>query len=140
MKTSDIIKWVAIAGAAYLVFRYLQTQGMLGGAPKEAAALPPGAEITPERPKDFASVTRDALYKHAQSRMPATWDGRLTVSEWNWMVSNLTGVEQQRDLPGGADPIYVEDYLALRKTAGISGISALKRAFGAYQMPNAWSN
>ncbi len=137
MKTSDIIKWVAIAGAVYLVFRYLQTQGMLGGVPKEAAALPPGAEAQPEKPKDFAAVTRDALYKYAQSRMPATWDGRLTVSEWNWMVSNLTGVEQQRDLPGGSEPIYAEEYLTLRKTAGISG---LERAFGAYQMPNAWAN
>lgn len=137
MKTSDIIKWVAIAGAAYLVFRYLQTQGMLGATPKEAAALPPGAEAVSAAPKDFVSLTRDALYKHAQSRMPATWDGRLTVSEWNWMVSNLTGKEQQATLPGGADPIYVEDYLALRKTAGISG---MERAFGPYQMPNAWAN
>jgi hypothetical protein len=144
MKSSEIIKWVAIAGAAYLVFRYLQTQGMLGGQPKPQEALPPGSEDAkpPERPKDFASVTRDSLYNFAASHMPPTWDGRLTVSEWNWMVSNLTGVDQQQDLGGGPDPIYAEEYLGLRKTAGISGVdrlAGLQRAFGGYQMGSGWS-
>jgi hypothetical protein len=136
MKTQDIIKWVAIAGAAYLVFRYLQAQGMLGGAAPKPKVIEPPKDV-PKMPADFAAVTRDALYAHAQSRMPAAWDGRLTVSEWNWMVSSLTGVQQQRDLPGGADPIYAEDYLALRKTAGISGLA---QAFGAYQMSNGWAS
>jgi hypothetical protein len=64
------------------------------------------------------------------------------VSEWNWMVSNLTGVDQQQDLGGGPDPIYAEEYLGLRKTAGISGVdrlAGLQRAFGGYQMGSGWS-
>jgi len=125
---NDLIKWALIAGAAYLVFRYLQAQGMLGGAstPSNQTALPGGAKAeekpadTP--PADFVGLTRDGLHNYAISRMPPAWNGRLTISEWNWMTSHLTGKDQQATLPGGPDPITVEEYLALRKGAGISSL------------------
>jgi hypothetical protein len=40
MKTGDILKWVLIAGAAYLVYRYLNEQGYFGAT---SAALPAAA-------------------------------------------------------------------------------------------------
>ena len=88
------------------------------------------------RPADFVDLTRDQIHQYAASRMPAAWDGRLTISQWNWMTSQLTGKEQQATLPGGAEPITADEYLALRKGAGISG---LMQAFGGYPMASGWS-
>lgn len=138
MNKNDIIKWVLIAGAAYLVYRYLQGQGMLGGKPQ--AEIAPGEKTEekaalPPPPAEFVDITADKLQAYATSRMPPTWDGRLTISEWNWMTSQMTGKQQTTTLPGGSEPIYVAEYLALRKGAGISG---LMQAFGSYQMASGW--
>jgi hypothetical protein len=133
MKGGGIITIVAIGGAAYLAYQYLKTQGMLGGEPAvavEAETEKPAVEEV-AKPADFAALTRDQLYQYALANQGAGWDGRLTVSQWNWMTSRITGVEQQATLPGGSDPIYAEDYLALRKTAGLSGMG--------YLMPVGWA-
>jgi hypothetical protein len=131
----NLIVWLAIGGAGYMVYRYLQTSGLLGGAvaakPAEEAEKP---AVEQAKPADFAAISRNDLFNFAQGRSAAGWDGRLTIGEWNWMVSQKTGVEQQRDLlAGGADPgaIYAEEYLARRVTAGISGMG--------YLMPLGWA-
>ena len=127
-----IVTVVALGGAALLVYQYLKQQGMLGGAPGAAKEEEkPAAEKAPAKPADFVTLTRDSLFQYAQQQKGAGWDGRLTISEWHWMVSKLSGVNQESILPGGDSPIYAEEYLTLRKTAGISGMG--------YLMPVGWA-
>lgn len=128
-----IVTVVALGGAALLVYQYLKQQGMLGGAPAKPAeeAEKPAAEKAPAKPADFVTLTRDQLFQYAQQQKGAGWDGRLTISEWHWMVSKLSGINQESILPGGDSPIYAEEYLAFRKTAGISGMG--------YLMPVGWA-
>lgn len=132
----NLIVWLAIGGAGYLVYRYLQTSGLFEPAAEKPAqeVEKPAVEEAPAKPADFAAISRNDLFNFAQAHSPAGWDGRLTISEWNWMVSQKTGVQQQRDLlAGGADPgsIWAEEYLARRVTAGISGMGFL--------MPLGWA-
>lgn len=129
MKGGNIITFVAIGGAAYLIYQYMKTQGGEPAVAAKAETEKPAVE-EPNKPADFAILTRDQLYQYAQANQGAGWDGRLTVSQWNWMASQISGVVQQRAL-GGSDPIYAEEYLALRKTAGISGMG--------YLMPIGWA-
>ena len=130
MKGGNIITFVAIGGAAYLIYQYMKTQGGEPAVAAEAETEKPAVE-EPAKPADFAAVTREQLYQYAQANQGAEWDGRLTVRQWNWMTSRITGVEQQATLPGGDAPIYAEEYLSLRKTAGLSGMG--------YLMPVGWA-
>lgn len=165
MDKNQIIKWVLIAGAAYLVYRYLQTQGILGGQPKQlpagdtqpgtsvapgttvaasttGQATPPGAiEVRRQDIVPLTDLSSDKLYDYAKGRMEADWDGKLTISQWNWMVSQMTHTDQQTDLSFGADvpqPVTVGDYLSRRVQGGISGMDRLEQAFGAYVPASGW--
>lgn len=135
MNKNDLMKWLLIAGAAYLVYRFLQTQSQAKTVETPPAKELPPADKVPEKPSGFAEVKRDALVAFAKGRMGETWEGLLTISQWNWMVSQMTGVEQQTDLSFGEDvpdPVSIDDYLARRAKAGISG---LERAFGRAYRP-----
>ncbi len=171
MDKNQIIKWVLIAGAAYLVYRYLQnlqTQKAIASGEQTTQPTPqPGAGVAPAntvaapspsapspssaveiRRQDFVPVgdlSADKLYDYAKGRMEANWDGTLTISQWNWMVSQMTGTDQQTDLSFGVDvpgPVTVGNYLSRRVQAGISGmdrIARLEQAFGSYQpMASGW--
>ena len=138
MKGSNLIMWLAIGGAAFLVYGYLKKSDLLGGImpqkPADEEEEKPGVEEAPAKPADFAAISRNDLFSFAQGSMGTGWDGRLSISQWNSLVSQKTGVEQQRDLlNGGVDPgaIYAEEYLARRKAAGISGMG--------YLMPLGWA-
>ena len=48
MDKNQIIKYVLIAGAVYLVYRYLQTSGALGGGKKAAEELPAPGTSEPD--------------------------------------------------------------------------------------------
>ncbi len=141
MNKDDLMKWLLIAGAAYLVYRFLQAQAQAKAKAAEVGETPPAKELppadkVPDKPAGFAEVKRDALIAFAKGRMGEGWEGLLTISQWNWMVSQMTKVEQQTDLSFGEDvtnPVSVDDYLARRARAGISG---LEQAFGrAYRPP-----
>jgi len=144
MKGNEMMKWLLIAGAVYLVYRYMQAQNAAAAPAGTPAALPAAttevlaaSETMDNKPADFVELTRDQLHQYAASRMPPTWDGRLNASQWNWMTSQLSGKDQQATLPVGDETITAAEYLALRKGAGISG---LMQAFGGYQpMASNWA-
>jgi len=160
----DALKWILIAGALYLVYRWYQAQqaqqSVASGTAPEAGEQPAAGQAPststslaiPERRQDFvplADLSANKLHDYARSRMGAGWDGTLNLSEWNWMVSQMTGTDQQTDLSFGSDPgqITAADYLSRRVQAGISGlglvagnVDALARAFGTYRPPvSGWS-
>ena len=157
----DVLKWILIAGALYLVYRWYQAQqaqqaqqAVASGTAPEAGQAPSTSTslAIPERRQDFVplvDLSANKLHDYARSRMGAGWDGTLNLSEWNWMVSQMTGTDQQTDLSFGSDPgrITAADYLSRRVQAGISGlglvagnVDALARAFGTYRPPvSGWS-
>ena len=130
MKTEDIIKWVLDRWAVYLVYRYLSQSDLFGGltqpalpAPQPVVSTPPAQIAAPESQK--VSVTTKSLLDYVKPKQPADWDGKLTISQWNWYVSKMTGTIQQTDLSFGEDvpdPVSVDDYMARRVRAGISGL------------------
>jgi hypothetical protein len=161
VKTEDILKWVLIAGAAYLVYRYLSQSGLFSGLTAQPAlpaassaavtttaepvAQPVAALPAPSASTQKVAITAQALLAFAGTQSwpnkPVNWDGKLTISQWNYMVSQMTGVDQQTDLSFGLsvpDPVTVDDYMARRVKAGISGLGALRLA---ELLPpvNAWS-
>ena len=127
MKSGDIIKYVGIAVAIYLVYRYFSESGLFTGlnAPAQPAPAPqPSATVVAPNPQKV-SVTAESLTSAAKASMGASWDGKLTISQWNWFTSKITGTDQQTDLSFGVDvpePVTVQDYMARRVKAGISGI------------------
>lgn len=150
MKQGDILKWVLIAGAAYLVYRYLSQSGLFSGfaqpapvepkpEPKQIAA--PAEVVNPQK----VTVTAESLLAYAKPNMPADWDQKMTISQWNWVVSKMTGTDQQTDLSFGEsvpDPVTVQDYMSRRVRAGISGVETkLDFSHLAELLPvNSWSN
>jgi hypothetical protein len=146
MKTEDIIKYALIAGAVFLVYRYLSQSGLFTGFTEPA--LPPAQPAVEvkqiEAPaSQKASVTTQSLLAFVKPTRPPDWDGKATISEWNWYVSKMTGTIQQTDLSFGEsvpDPVTVDDYLARRVKAGISGVNRLDFSGLAALLPSSnWS-
>lgn len=128
MKQSDILKYVLIAGAVYLVYKYLSQSGLFTGLTQQPALPAPAPEVkqiaAPASQK--VAVTTQSLLAFVKPTRPPDWDGKATISEWNWYVSKMTGTIQQTDLSFGEsvpDPVTVDDYMARRVKAGISGMS-----------------
>ena len=137
MKTGDIFKYVLIAGAVYLVYKYLSQSGLFAGFTGEQPAVvpaQPAAEIKQiaAPASQQASVTTQSLLAFVKPTRPPDWDGKATISEWNWYVSKMTNTIQQTDLSFGEsvpDPVTVDDYMARRVKAGISGLGEARLDF-----------
>ena len=93
MDKTSIIKWVLIAGAAYLVYRYLDTQGFFGSAtpalpapqPATGAATTTTAQVQAPAPAtapsvDAISQALSAAIRAASMDPSGSYDGY----QWAW--------------------------------------------------------
>jgi hypothetical protein len=136
MKQGDILKYALIAVAIYLGYKYLSQSGLFSGF-GEQPALPPAQPVAETKQiaapaSQKASVTTQSLLAFVKPTRPPDWDGKATISEWNWYVSKMTNTIQQTDLSFGEsvpDPVTVDDYLARRVKAGISGVDSNRLDF-----------
>jgi hypothetical protein len=147
MKTEDIIKYVLIIGAIYLGYKYLSQSGLFAGFGEQPALPPARPEVEVKQIEAPASqkvaVTTQSLLAFVKPTRPPNWDGKATISEWNWYVSKMTNTIQQTDLSFGEsvpDPVTVDDYMARRIKAGISGVNRLDFSGLAALLPSTnWS-
>ena len=144
MDKNTIIKWVLIAGAAYLVYRYLQSAGYLGASTTTAAA-------TATTPATIAAATTAAAatttVKPTAAEIAASiqavpgfyYDGGGSTQnayQWNywWMRSSLTNHRDAAPAELGVDPglQMTADEYAQRvvnlyfSTSGVSGLDLLR--------------
>lgn len=145
MKGADVLKYVLIAAAAYMLYKWAQEQGWFGQPqlpgqpPGPQPQLPPGQPAQPPAQPPVqppaALTTKDRV---AQAARTAGYAGTLTFDQWNYLYAEVTG------RPGPA----IEDAFAgvPRETqmtvdqwwAGVSaaGFSGLAR----WPMMSAWAN
>jgi len=170
MGKEDILKWVLIAGAAYLVYRYLQTQGMLGPAQSALpAAAQPGAEAveppagddeTPPPPppppppaeEQEPGIPFGMARSLAESVTALGYDPTKTYTghEWNFFwtrASVFNGVEVGPAEMGllETQKVYIEEALRrmqayLRSSAGVAGLPLAARARFAQVWGSGWTN
>jgi hypothetical protein len=154
MKGEDILKYVLIAVAAYLVYKWAQEQGYLGGGVAQPA-LPPGtqpaieppvvttqpalAKPAPTTPPKPPSV--DELVNVVKAAMGPSWDGKMTVDQWNYFFAQVSGeaqgwyTQEMRTRDAGKT-FPLQDYLAMRQWALSGGV----RGLASWPVVNAWAN
>ncbi len=133
MEQSTVIKYVAAAVAAYVVYRYVQSLGLFESiAPAQPApatqqpAQPAQQSANPETPDDqYRKAATDESYARSAPLSLA-----LTVDQWNWYRAAVTGQAQPDPLLMGFDgqtrsyPITARQYWdALASGAGAAGLS-----------------
>jgi hypothetical protein len=153
---NDIIKWVLIAGAAYLVYRYLDSAGYFGTA---ATALPASQPaVAPAQITDGSTATTQTVTAQAApstdaiaqaliaSIQAANMDpsGSYNGYQWSWFyqrtplykneVIGPTDMQlgQTETVPLAAAAAKIRAFLA----PGISGLSAL---MASQRFASAWT-
>jgi len=84
----------------------------------QPAGNPPPAATPQPQP---LSVITAAVLNSAAAGDPAVVNGMATSYVWNYYYSNLSGVHQTFAPPNPLNAISAATYLALRKSAGLSG-------------------
>lgn len=136
MEQSTIIKYVAAAVAAYVVYRYVQSLNLFDSitpAPVPAPSPAPRQSVNP--PAAPAPETQDEQYRRAASdenyARSAPVSLAITVDQWNWYRAAVTGQAQPDPLLMGFDamtrayPITARQYWDALATAtsGVAGLS-----------------
>lgn len=121
MDKNTIIKWVLIAGAAYLVYRWAVTQGYIGGAPVGNESLPLDRTVDVTTTNVVAATTPTAA-TIAASILAApgfyydpAGSNTQNAYQWNywWMRSSLTNHRDAAPMELGIDPgtqLTVDEY------------------------------
>lgn len=160
MNKNDLMKWLLIAGAVYLGYRYLQSSGLLAkilpgaqpGAQPDAAVLPSAASpvIVATPPQIAAPVATTPTVAQALTAAMRTqgYDPQAAYNgfEWNWFWQRTpfyNGVDiGPTELGiGNTDKVYMSDaVVAIRKiVTGVQGLGLLESLVATPRMLSAWN-
>ena len=160
MNKNDIIKWVLIAGAAYLVYRYLTAQtaaapaATAGATPKEitagaGAGTGSGAGTGAGASNTASTPTIAQALVAAATKLGYDPNADYNGYEWGYFWQR-TPIYNGKDIgptelglsDTGKAPLSVAVAAVgkiLSGVAGIDGLSRLQQAFGAYTPVSGWS-
>lgn len=150
MKGGDILRYALIAVAAYLLYKYAQEQGWLGGVtalppgqPQPQPQLPPAQPQPPAQPPPaqppaeppVAVTTKDRVLQMARASGNI---GTLTFDQWNWFYAQVTsrpGPPIEDAFPGVArdTQMTVDQWWAGISQIGFSGLAR-------WPIMSAWAN
>jgi len=154
---NNVIKWVLIAGAAYLVYRYLQSSGILGGkalpaAEPEQEPAPTPAPATSVAPSTTVAASTTSAASISQSLTAAMQEAGYDPNAeydgyqwaWFWQHSSLyngaplgpteLGIGQQEKV---LMPVAVE--AVGRALSGLHGLEMLRNLMATPRMLSAWT-
>lgn len=135
MEQSTIIKYVAAAVAAYVIYRYVQSLGVFDSIAPAQSTAPIPQQPAQSEPVVQQPETQDEQYRRAASdenyARSAPVSLAITVDQWNWYRAAVTGQAQPDPLLMGFDamtrayPITARQYWDALATAagGVAGLS-----------------
>ena len=161
MNTKDIIKYAALAVAAYLFYKYLKDSGVFGAAAvtQPVAAAPPGAQPTAVSPptQQPGEITTPIAHQEVKaaptlSVKQRVWNRaivagygpvpQLTYDEWNYFYQQETGSYAkafEEALPGVARTLKMPiDAFWQQAVGGLSGLAGSLQTLAAMRAGNAW--
>jgi hypothetical protein len=154
MDKNAIIKWVLIAGAAYLVYRYLDAQGFFGTA---APALPtpqPGQTVAQAQITDGSTTaqapppTSSAIVESLKAAMTANgYDstGQYGGYEWAWFWQRASLYNGKDIGPtelgiSDTDKVFLASAVPAIEKVLSPGLAGLAAMMADRRMLSAWTN
>lgn len=133
METRDLIKYAALAGAAYLVYTWWRDYSTTSAGPAAGALPPPGTSPTTSTTVTSAgkptteiggAVANDNNVRLAidESYATASWPGPLfSIDQWNWFRSQ------------GGKPVYDAEVLIEDRSRPVAALEYHQRMAAAAQ-------
>ena len=156
MDNNAIIKWVLIAGAAYLVYRYLDAQGFLGTAAPALPAPDTNQTVTPPAQITDGSTTTQtspppsssAITQSLKTAMTANGfdpNGQYGGYEWAWFWQR-SSLYNGKDI--GPTELGISDTAKASLSSAVAaiekilspGLAGLQALMADRRMMSAWTN
>ena len=147
MNKNDIMKYVLIAGAVYLVYRYLGAQAVQKDIASGEQTTPPTPGTGTKEITDGQTDAGDIAQSLVAAMQAAGYDpqGSYNGYEWNWFWQRSTPYNGSNIGPtelgiSDTDKVYLTDAVAaIRKTlTGVSGLARLESLMASPKMMSAW--
>jgi hypothetical protein len=155
MDKNAIIKWVLIAGAAYLVYRYLDSSGFFGTATTDLPATQPNQTVVPAQITDGSATTQTATTAPTSSEITESLKAAMTANgfdpveqyggyEWAWFwqrASLYNGKDIGPTELGISDTekVYLASAVSAIEKVLSPGLAGLEALMADRRMMSAWT-